>query len=87
MDNTTLNPGTGGDTIREVDKAGAKAQVVILDIGGAGAESLLTGALPVSVASLPLPTTAGSLVGADTGTVIGALAAGVVQGSLSSGMW
>jgi hypothetical protein len=55
-DNTVLSPGTGGDTIREVDKAGVKTQVVLLDIGGAGAESLLTGTLPVSAASLPLPT-------------------------------
>lgn len=39
-DNTTLNPGVGGDTIREVEKAGAKTQVVILDMGGSGAEDL-----------------------------------------------
>lgn len=69
---TTLNTGSGGDTIRAVDKAGVKAQVVILDMGGAGAESLLTGTLPVSAASLPLPsgaaTEAGHLATIDTST-------------------
>lgn len=64
---TTLNTGTGGDTIRAVDKTGIKAQVVILDIGGAGAESLLTGTLPVSAASLPLPTGAATAARQDTG--------------------
>lgn len=66
-DNTTLNPGVGGDTIREVEKAGAKAQVVLLDIGGLGAESLLTGTLPVSAASLPLPAGASTAARQDTG--------------------
>ena len=54
-DNTALNVGAGGDTTRSIDKAGVKAQVVVLDLGGAGAESLLTTTLPVSVATLPLP--------------------------------
>jgi hypothetical protein len=45
-----------GTTIRAVEKSSKKAQVVVLDIGGAGAESLLTTTLPVSAASLPLPT-------------------------------
>ena len=57
-DNTTLNTGTGGDAIRDIDKGGIKTQVVILDLGGAGAESLLTGTLPVSLATAPLPATA-----------------------------
>lgn len=49
-DNTTLNAATvaGGDVIRDITKGGAKTQVVVLDLGGAGAESLLTGTLPVS---------------------------------------
>ena len=54
-DNTGLNSGTGGNTIRDIDKAGIHTQVVAIDLGGSGAESLLTGTLPVSVASLPLP--------------------------------
>jgi hypothetical protein len=37
-DNTTLNTGSGGDVIRAVAKTatGAKAQVMILDVGGGG---------------------------------------------------
>lgn len=42
-DNTLLNAGTGGDTVRNVDKSGIKTPVVLLDIGGTGAESLFTG--------------------------------------------
>lgn len=49
-DNTVLNPGAGGDTIRDIEKGGKKTQVVTLDLGGAGAEILLTGTLPVSQA-------------------------------------
>ena len=45
-DNSTL-PATG-DVIRDIDKSGKKTQVVAIDLGGAGAESLLTTALPVS---------------------------------------
>lgn len=48
-DNTTLNPGSSGDTIRDIDRGGGvKTQVVQLDIGGAASESLVTGTLPVS---------------------------------------
>lgn len=47
-DNTTLNPGVGGDTIREIEKGGAKTQVILLDIGGLGVESLFSGAVSVS---------------------------------------
>lgn len=54
-DNTTLNPGTGGDLSRAIDKGGVKTQVVTLDLGGAGAESLTSGVVPVSAAALPLP--------------------------------
>lgn len=53
-DNTTLNPGTGGDTIRAEDRGGIKTQVVLLDIGGLGAESLVDGSnpLPIALASM-----------------------------------
>ena len=47
-DNTTLDAGAGGDTYRSIDKAGPKTQVVTLDVGGAGAESLVSGTVPVS---------------------------------------
>lgn len=66
-DNTTLSTGTGGDVIRDVDKAGIKTQVVILDIGGTGAENLLNGTLPVSAVSLPLPSGAATGAKQDTG--------------------
>lgn len=50
-DNTTLNTGAGGDTIRTIARSAVKTQVVALDVGGeAGPESLVTSgnALPVS---------------------------------------
>lgn len=47
-DNTTLNPGSSGDSIRDIDKGGVKTQVVTLDLGGSGAESLIAGTVPVS---------------------------------------
>ena len=49
--NTTLAVPSGsspGDPIRSQDRAGIKTQVVLLDLGGAGAESLVTGTMPVS---------------------------------------
>lgn len=39
-DNTLLNSGTGGDTIRDKDRAGVKTQVVGLDINVGGSEVL-----------------------------------------------
>lgn len=42
-DNTLLNSGTGGDTIRTEDRAGTKTQIVGLDLNPAGAEVLGTG--------------------------------------------
>ena len=47
-DNTRLNLGAGGDLIRSIDKAQGKAQVVAIDLGGLGTESLLTTSLPVT---------------------------------------
>lgn len=47
-DNTILSPGLLGDTIRDIDKSGVKTQVVTLDVGGAGAETLVAGTVPVS---------------------------------------
>lgn len=47
-DNTTLNTGSGGDVTRSIDKSGVKTQVVTLDLGGSGAESLPSGTIPVS---------------------------------------
>src|SRR4051812_15885294 len=39
-DNTTLNTGTSGDVIRDVDKSGIKTQVVVQDYGGDGTEDI-----------------------------------------------
>ena len=47
-DNTTLDPGTGGDTIRDKDRAGVKTPIVALDLNPAGAETLMSGAMPVT---------------------------------------
>lgn len=56
-DNSTLNSGAGGDTYRSKERAGpVKTQVVCLDLNPAGAETLMAGTMPVSAASLPLPT-------------------------------
>lgn len=38
-DNVTLNAGTGGDVIRTLDRGGIETQVMLLDIGDAGAMS------------------------------------------------
>jgi hypothetical protein len=48
-DNTTLNTGTGGDTIRDIDRGTAKTQVVQLDAGGEAGESLVSAANPLPV--------------------------------------
>ena len=54
-DNTTLNSGTGGDVIRDIDRAGVKTQVTALDIGGAASELLwsATNPAPVTVGNFP----------------------------------
>jgi hypothetical protein len=53
-DNTRLNVGTAGDLVRDVDKAGVKTPVCILDVGGAGVEVLLTAGQALMAASLPV---------------------------------
>jgi len=68
-DNTSLNPGVAGDVIRDIDKgAGVKTQVVVVDLGGSGAESLLTAGNPMPVTgpltntqlrATPVPVTGG----------------------------
>ena len=44
--NSPIHP--GGQIVRDIDKGGAKTQVVTLDLGGSGAEQLLNGAIPVT---------------------------------------
>ncbi len=66
---TILNPGVGGDTIRDILKGSAKTQVVILDYGGLGAEDLTPP--PVSTKT-PLTAAApdAATVGATSATVV-----------------
>lgn len=45
-DNTLLSAGTGGDLIRDKDRAGVKTQIMALDLNPAGAESLMAGWMP-----------------------------------------
>lgn len=45
-DNINVTPGTGA-TVRSIDKSSKLSQVVVLDLGGAGAESLLTTSMPI----------------------------------------
>ncbi len=69
-DNFNITEGSG-KTIRAVEKSSKEAQVVVLDIGGSGAESLLTGTLPVNNAGTFAVQESGSLlslVGAVTET-------------------
>jgi hypothetical protein len=58
-DNTVIPAGTGGDTIRDIDRAGAgiKTQVVQLDMGGgnANAEMLVVGTAKGTQATNQLP--------------------------------
>lgn len=48
-DNTTLNPGAGGDVIATDDVAGVKYQVVKLAVGADGAAALVADANPIPV--------------------------------------
>jgi hypothetical protein len=41
-------PGSGGQNVRALTKGGAETQVVTLDLGGAGAEALVSGSIPVT---------------------------------------
>jgi hypothetical protein len=53
-DNTTLPTGTGGDVIRDIDRAGVKTQVTQIDVGGAASESLLVRGQQVAANSIPV---------------------------------
>lgn len=79
--NTVLNAGSGGDTVRDVDRAGVKTPVCLIDVGGASSEVLCSAAnpMPVSAAALPLP------AGASTETTLAALSAKVPAALDASG--
>lgn len=60
-DNTTINAGSGGDTVRDKDRAGVKTQVVGIDVGiGTGTEALMSSSNPMPV-SLPTPPATGTI--------------------------
>jgi len=66
-DHVTLNPGAGGAVVATDDVGGVQYQRIKLDLGADGQSTPVSGSLPVSAASLPLPT------GAATETTIAAL--------------
>ncbi len=47
-DNTQLNAGSGGDTVRDLDRSGVKTPICALDLNPAGSETLMAGAMPCS---------------------------------------
>jgi hypothetical protein len=47
-DNTQLNAGTGGDTMRDKDRSGVKTPIVAIDLNPAGSETLMAGSMPVT---------------------------------------
>lgn len=57
-DNTLLNPGAGGDTVRDIARLGGtvKTQVIQLDLGGGAgnAEVLIAAGQQVAAASVPV---------------------------------
>jgi len=66
-DDVTLNPGVGGAVVATDDVGGVQYQRVKLDLGSDGQTTPVVGSLPISAASLPLPT------GAATEATIAAL--------------
>jgi hypothetical protein len=52
-DNSVFDPGTGGDTYRSKDRAGVKTEIVGLDIGIGGTETLMTAAALADTTSNP----------------------------------
>jgi len=77
-DNTALSVGAGGDTIRDVDKGGIKTQVTILDLGGAGAESLFSVGQKLAVSSISV------VLASDQATIPVSLAAGFSTSALQT---
>lgn len=56
-DNSVINAGSGGDTIRDKDRSGVKTQIVGLDLGIGGTEALagtVTGPTNITLASAAL---------------------------------
>src|SRR2546421_445004 len=69
--NTLLNAGLGGDTLRDLDRSGVKTPVVALDLNPAGSEILMAGTLPVTQSGTWSVTTDSELTTADLDTGAG----------------
>jgi hypothetical protein len=57
-DNTLLNPGVGGDTVRTLDKTGngaPKTEVVTIDVGGGDGRSEFISAYPIPAILADVP--------------------------------
>lgn len=76
--NTVLSTGAGGDTIRGVDKGGVKTQVVLLDVGAAGAESLFSVGQQLAVSSFSV------VLASDQAVIPVSLPAGFATSALQS---
>lgn len=77
-DNTILLPGSGGDTIRDIDRGGVKTQIVALDLHPGGVETLTTGNIPVGQAgtwNIDTVTTVGKVTLITTLDTVGSLTA------------
>lgn len=89
MADVILNPGVGGNVVRTVTKGGLEVQVITLDLGGAGAESLIAGSVPVTgpatdgqLRATPLPVSGTVATGGLTDTQLRAVAVPVSNSSL-----
>lgn len=79
-DNTVLIPGTTGDTIRTIARAGIKTPVSVIDLGGeAGPEALLVSGQQAMAASIPVVIASNqstlTVAGSGTFTVAGTVTA------------
>lgn len=72
-DNTTLNPGAGGDVIASDDVAGVKYQIVKLAVGADGAAALVADANPIPVSD------AGGVLTVDGTVELGAAALAALE--------
>jgi hypothetical protein len=86
-DNTVINAGSGGDSIRDKDRAGVKTQIVGLDVGIGGTEALMSATNPAPMYD-PDMTTTGTIAMASTANAVTATLAGdSAMGIAVSGTW
>ena len=82
-DNTVLNPGSGGDTIRTLDRGTYKSEVVGIDWGGAASEQLTTidAPFPIQPAATHYDSSAGNSTTSQLSA--GATFTGTIESTLS----